>query len=62
MDGHVCDRCGFVAEGLFAPAVFSRHLDEHKLRDEFATWRAEMTDDDHVFLRVQGILWDAKEE
>jgi len=60
MDGFLCDRCGFVAEGLFAQAVFERHTHEcqARARSQFVTWQREISDADRAFLKVQKIVWD----
>jgi hypothetical protein len=56
MDGFVCERCGLVIEGgLFAEAVFRRHVEEH-LAAEAAV--LQITDDDRIFLKVNRIAWN----
>jgi hypothetical protein len=53
-----CERCGFTAEGLFAEAVYARHVEDCKAREAFVAWQRRITDEDRVFLKVQRIVWD----
>jgi hypothetical protein len=57
-EGFMCDRCGFIAVGLFADQVFKRHVEKHLATDAAVQRRNEITDDDKTFLKVQKIAWE----
>lgn len=62
-DGYKCERCGFIAEGINAKALFRDHvyLHEHRLSG-YGTMRTPFNAKDRVELKINRIKNDFEED